>query len=80
MVVLSIRQDRLKQFSIKYLFRKDKTGFYQVNVLMVNRIARSMFFLAWKDLKFQKSYNFPGNTNFERLLFDQLNMKSNCSY
>ena len=41
---------------------------------MVNRITRSilMFFLAWKDAKLQKSYNFPGNTNFERLLLDLL--------
>ena len=37
-------------------------------------------FLAWKDVKFQKFYNFPGNRNFERLLLDLLNIKPDCSY
>ena len=37
-------------------------------------------FLAWKDEKFQESYNFPGNTKFEKLLLDLLNIKPDCSY
>ena len=41
-VVLGVRRDKLKQFSMKYLFRKDKTVYYQVKVLMVNRITRNM--------------------------------------
>ena len=41
MLVLSIRHEKLKQLSVKYL-RKDKTLYYQVKVLMVNRITRSM--------------------------------------
>ena len=47
---------------------------------MVNRITRSisMLFLAWEDVKFYKSYNFPGNRNFERLLLDLLNIKPYC--
>ena len=85
MAVLSTRQAKLKDFSMKYLFRKDKTVYYQVKVL-INRITRKiirsmlMFFLAWKDVRFQKSYNFPRNSNFERLLFDLFNIKSDCSY
>ena len=35
---------------------------------------------VWKDAKFQKSYNFSGNTKFERLLLDLLNIKSDWSY
>ena len=31
-------------------------------------------FVDWKDVKFQKSYNFPGNTNFRRLLLDVLHL------
>ena len=37
-------------------------------------------FSAWKDVKFQKYYNFLGITNFERLLLDLLNSKPDCSY
>ena len=37
-------------------------------------------FVAWKDVKFQKSCNFPGNTNFKRLLLDLLKIKRYCSY
>ena len=37
-------------------------------------------FVTCKDVKFQKSYNFPGNTNFERPLLDLLKTKLNCSY
>ena len=36
--------------------------------------------LGWKDVKFQESYNFPGNTKFEKLLLDLLNIKPDCSY
>ena len=43
-VVLSIIQGKLKQFSMRYLFRKDKTVYYKVKVLMVNRITRNMLF------------------------------------
>ena len=43
-VVLSIMQGQPKQFSMRYLFRKDKTVYYQVKVLMVNRITRNMLF------------------------------------
>ena len=32
-------------------------------------------FVDWKQVKFQKSYNFPGNTNFKRLPLDLLNIK-----
>ena len=28
----------------------------------------------------KKSYNFPRNSNFERLLLDLFNIKSDCSY
>ena len=31
-----------EQFSMKYLFRKDKTLYHQVKVLMVNRIFKTM--------------------------------------
>ena len=31
-------------------------------------------------MKFQESYNFPGNKNFERVLLDLLNIKPDCSY
>ena len=61
---------------MKYLYRKDKTVYFQVKVLMVNRITRSMLLAV----KFQKSCNFSGNTNFERLLLDLLNIKPDCSY
>ena len=56
--------------------------YYQVKVLMVNMITRNilMFLLAWKGVKFPKSYNFPSNTNLKRLLFDLLNIKPDCSY
>ena len=37
-------------------------------------------FVAWKDLKFQKSYNFPGSRILKRLLLDLLIIKLNCSY
>ena len=37
-------------------------------------------FVAWKDVIFQKSHNFPGNTNFKRLLFDVLEIIRKCSY
>ena len=33
------RQDKLKQLSLKYLFRNDKTVYYQVKVYTVNRIT-----------------------------------------
>ena len=29
---------------------------------------------VWKDVKFQKYYNFSGNTNFEQLLLGLLNI------
>ena len=76
-VVLKLRKDKLKQFWMKYLFRKDQTVYYQVKVLMANKITRSMlcFFSAWKDVKFQKPYNLLGNVNFEGLLLNLLNIK-----
>ena len=36
-VVLSIRQDKLKQFSMKYLFRKDKAVYYLVFTSILQR-------------------------------------------
>ena len=72
-------QGKLKQFSMRYLFRKDKTVYYQVKVLMVNKLTRNMlFFLAWKDVKFQVYYKFPGNAKVERLLHDLFNIKPDC--
>ena len=48
---------------------------------MVNRINQGMFvFVARKDVKFEKPYNFPGNTNFKKLLLDLFNIKLNCSF
>ena len=47
LVVLSVRQDKIKQFSMRYLFKKDKTMNYQVKMLMVNRITRSMLVVFW---------------------------------
>ena len=41
-VVLGITQDSLKQFLMKFLFRKKKL-YYKVKLLMVNSITRSMF-------------------------------------
>ena len=41
---------------------------------------KHVIFFNLERYKFQKSYNFPGNTNFERLLLGLFNIKPDCSY
>ena len=48
-------QGKLKQFSMRYLFRKDKTVYYLAKVLMVNRITRNMLFLQPGKIKNSKN-------------------------
>ena len=42
------------QSSIKYLFEKDETVYFQVKVLMVNKITRSMLFFSLETYKIPK--------------------------
>ena len=44
---------QIKQFSMKYHFRKDKTVYYQVKVLMLNWITRSMYINVFQSGNFQ---------------------------
>ena len=54
--------------------------YHIVKVLMVNRITRGMLMFGVEDVKFEKLYNFSGNTIFERLLLDLLNIRTDISY
>ena len=66
---------------MKYIFRKDKTV-----ILSESDDGKQDYykhvdvFVSWKDVRFQKFYNFPGNTNFKAFLLDLLNIKLNWSY
>lgn len=60
-LVLSTRQDKPKQFSMKYCFREDKNVYYQVKKLMVNRITRSMLFLFSIIFYFHKQIKIQHN-------------------
>ena len=62
MVILGIIQGKFKQFLMKYLFINYKSAYYQVKVLMLNRITRTMlmFFFSQERCKILKNL-----TNFQ---------------
>ena len=57
------------------LMRVTITCMKQIEYALIKHVD---VFVAWKDVKFQKPCNFPGNTNFKRL--DLLKIKLYCSY
>ena len=66
---------------MKYIFRKDKTVTLSESVDGKQDYQKHVgAFVSWKDVRLQKSYNFPGNANFKAFLLDLLNIKLNWSY
>ena len=57
---------------MEYLFRKDKTVILSKSVDGKQDYQKHVVFVAWKDVKFQKT--FPDIINFKRLLFDLLDI------